>query len=135
MCYCLQSHVDSSYLENSRRRMAAASKPAGKRGTQIMEDTTEVIRLGMGTNQPLYTFQKEKKVCESVQFLSDSILVTLVVYHGWHTAQYICALCDLYEKTCATAPMLSMGGLYASLANTTCRDLGKIYQTPVGKMT
>lgn len=58
-----QSHVDASYLENSRRRMAAAAsgKAAGKRGIQIMEDTTEVIKLGMGTNHQLYTFQKEKK--------------------------------------------------------------------------
>eukprot|EP00878_Enallax_costatus_P016888 GHUV01017728.1.p1 GENE.GHUV01017728.1~~GHUV01017728.1.p1 ORF type:complete len:154 (+),score=57.68 GHUV01017728.1:659-1120(+) len=57
----MQPHVDSSYLENSRRRMAAASKPGTKRGIQIMEDTTEVIKLGMGTNHQLYTFQKEKK--------------------------------------------------------------------------
>lgn len=68
-CLCplllLQSHVDASYLENSRRRLAAAaggSKAGAKRGIQIMENTTEVIKLGMGTNQQLYTFQKEKKV-------------------------------------------------------------------------
>lgn len=58
---CAQAQVDAAYLQNSRKRLAAATaRPAAKRTLQVLTDIQEVRQLaGGGDHNPVYAKQRD----------------------------------------------------------------------------